>query len=200
MGGFAPQRGYFLDNDNEPKNIIENVTGAVKTTESDHTLNHIGRGYKAFIEYSGSLASGASLSWCLTGPTTKFAHIKNLILTALGSSAKLEILKDSTVTLDTGNEVSLINTNHNSTDVPESVLRAGPTYDADGIVWEMAVVLIDSTAQNVGSASISGGLYEEIITKSAGEKYIVKLTNTGADALTKAFIKLFMYEEDEGIY
>jgi len=90
----APQNGYFLDTEDNQRNLVEKVTGSMKATESDHTLNHVGLGFKAHLQYAGSLVSNASVSWCFTGPTDRFAHIKNIIVTALGSSAKVEFIKD----------------------------------------------------------------------------------------------------------
>lgn len=173
------------------------VTGAYKTTESDHTANHLGYGYKANINVT-NLAAGQTLAWCWTAPSTLFAHLKNFSLSVLGSSAKLEILKGATVTLNEGINIPLVNTNDNSTSTAQSTLRATPTF-ADGVVWDELNVFVDATAQNIGSAQFMSNPYEELVTKTGSVKYIFRLTNTGTDAIGKAWIRLFFYEEPYGL-
>lgn len=192
-----PNTGRYLDEYSVPRNVIESVTGSVRTTESDHTANHLGYGYKAHLEVS-NLAAGQSLSWCWTGPETHFAHLKNFSLAVLGSSGKLEILRGATVTVNTGTAVPFTNTNDNTDAVAESNLKASPTYTG-GVMWDQAIALVDSTAQTVGMAQFQNNPYEELVTKDGSTPYIIKLTNIGSDAMAKAWVKIFFYEEPLGI-
>jgi hypothetical protein len=192
-----PNTGRYLDEDGASRNVIEQITGAFRTTESDHTANHLGYGFKTHIEVS-NLASAQALSWCWTGPSTLFVHLKNFALSVLGSSGKLEILRGADVTVNTGAAVPFTNTNDNSEIVAQSTLKATPTYTG-GTRWDQVLVLIDSTTQNIGSQQFQSNPYEELVTKDGSEKYIIKLTNIGNDSMAKAWIKIFFYEEPLGI-
>lgn len=197
INDYMPSSGRRIAENNDIVNVIESLTKSYKTTESDHSLNHVGMGYKAYIDIV-NLASGQSLSWCLKGPSTLFAHIKNFTLCSLGSSAKVEILRGANVTVNNGTSVQFINTNDNSNNVAQSTIKANPTYTG-GTMWASAQVLIDSTNQNVGSVTSNSGVYEEIITKSGDTNYIIKITNIGSDNLQRGCFTVFMYEEEKGI-
>lgn len=192
-----PNSGRYLDKDDTPQNVIEPITGSFRTTESDHTANHLGYGYKAHLEVT-SLAAGQALSWCWTGPETEFAHLKNFSLAVLGSSGKLEILRGATVTVNTGTLIPFANTNDNTDAVAQSTLRAAPTYSG-GTMWDQTAALADSTNQVIAMAQFQNNPYEELVTKDGSTPYIFKLTNTGADLMSKALITIFFYEEPLGI-
>jgi len=193
----SPASGRMIGDNDKVVNIIETVTGGLLTTESDHTANHRGYGYKTHLSIT-NLAAGQSLSWCWTGPHTLFAHLKNFSLMALGSSCKLELLTGADVTVNTGTAVSLINTNHNSDRTAQSTLKAAPTYSG-GTMWDQVMALVDSTNQVVGISSFQASPYEELITKDGDTNYIFKVTNIGSDLLQSAWIKIFFYEEPIGI-
>jgi hypothetical protein len=175
----------------------DGVTKSLMTTESDHTSNHYGYGYKANMNIQ-NLAAGQSLSWCLTAGSILFNHIKNINLSVLGSSVRLEILKGADVTVNTGSLVPLMNTNDNAENTPQSEIRANPTYSG-GSVWDSLEAYADSTNQVIGSSSINGSVNEELVTKANSTKYILKITNIGTDPLQKAWLKLFFYEEPKGL-
>ncbi len=193
----SPHTGRYLDENDIPRNVIEPITGSFRTTESDHTANHLGYGFKTHIEVS-SLAAGQSLSWCWTGPATRFAHLKNFALMVLASSSKLEILRGATVTVNTGTVVPLTNTNDNTDAVAESTLKASPTYTG-GVMWDQVIALADSTNQVVGMSQFQNNSYEELVTKDGSTQYIFKFTNIGSDLMSRAWITIFFYEEPLGI-
>lgn len=175
----------------------DGVTKALMTTESDHTANHYGYGYKTSINIE-NLAAGQSLSWCLKVGSTLFNHIKNINLSVLGSSARFEFIKGADVTVNTGSVVPLMNTNDNAANVAQSEIRANPTYSG-GSVWDSLEAYADSTNQVIGSSSINASTNEELVTKSDSTNYILKITNIGSDPLQKAWLKLFFYEEPKGL-
>ena len=188
--------GIVLDKNMQPRNVVEMVTGGIVVTESDHTAIHKGYGYKGVLEIT-TLAGGATLSWSLVTPATKYVHFKNLKLVALGSSCKVEFLKEVDITVDTGTAVGLVNQNLNSSNVAGVTVKSSPTYTG-GVVVDGAYILIDSTNQSVGSATSSGFPYEEIVLEP-DTQYVIKVTNLDpTEVVAKAIVQFFFYEEPTG--
>lgn len=186
-----------LDEQNSDQIAVraDGITRGLMVANSDHVANHYGYGQKGHIKVT-NLAAGQSLSWCMT-TGSRFNHIKNLVLSVFGSSARLEILKGANVTVDAGTVVPLVNTNDNSENAAGTVIRATPEYTG-GTVWDQAEAYSDSTQIQSSSASVNGNENEELVTKAA-TKYIFKLTNIGTDPLKNAWIKIFFYEEPKGL-
>lgn len=195
---WSPGTGYVLDANGSARNVVEPITGGVIVTESDHTAIHKGYGFKGVLEIT-NLAGAQSLSWSLNPATDgSYVHFKNLKLTALGASCKVEILENVDITVDNGTAVALPNLNALSQKDASTVIKASPTY-ANGNVMDMAVVLMDSTNQFVGSANSASHPYEEIVL-NPGDSYVIKVTNlSAATAITKAFVQFFFYEEPAGL-
>lgn len=188
--------GIFLDNKMQPHNVVERVTDGIIVTESDHTAIHKGYAYKGLLEIT-TLAGGATLSWSFVTPEAKYVHFKNLRLSALSASCKVEFLKDVDITVDTGTAVGLVNQNLNSASVAGVTVKLSPTYTG-GVVVDGAYVLIDSTNQSVGSATSSAFPYEEIVLEPDSQ-YVIKVTNLDpTEAVAKAIVQFFFYEEPAG--
>ena len=175
---------------------IESVTGGLKIINSDHAQHHLGNGYKGYIEIT-NLASAGTLEYCFTTGSTVYVHAKDWAVTTVGSSLKLEIIKDPTVTENEGTEVPLSNTNDNTTNTAGSTVKASPTYTG-GTTWHTVKALADSTNQVIGTGHFQTSENDEIVLKPDTE-YIIKLTNTGSETITEAFITMFFYEEEGGL-
>jgi len=175
----------------------DRITESLQVIPTDHAANHYGYGYKAGISIT-DLAAGASLSYCLTGGSNRFNHIKNLVASVLGSSARVEIIRGADVTVNTGTVIALNNTNDNSDRVAGSTLKASPTYTG-GTVWDFLEIYAESTGTNAASSSLNLSSNEELVTKADSTPYILKITNIGTSNLKKAWLKLFFYEEPKGL-
>ena len=190
--------GFLMDSNFVTHNVVERITGGLIVTESDHTAIHKGYGYKGSFE-TGIMAFGTSKSWSFVTPVGSYVHFKNLRLSVLGASCKVEFLKDVAITVDTGTAVALMNQNLNSANVAGSTIKASPTYTG-GTVVDSITVLMDSTNQFVGSGSSSGFPYEEIVLKP-DEQYVIKVTNISPDkSITDAVVNFFFYEEPSGSF
>ena len=179
----------------EVSNVFEKITDGIKNTNSDHSAHHSGYGNLASSLFS--LNAGAIKEFSFKSPSTLYAHLKNIKLQTLGSSIKLEILKNVTVTTDTGTSVSIRNTNDNSSNVAQSTIKQSPTYSG-GTVWDDAVALADSTNQYTGNAEINSSENQELITRTSNVYYILKFTNIG-DSTAEVYFKMFFYEESKGL-
>lgn len=175
---------------------VEKLTRGLPNINTDHALIHKGYGY-SFSFIINPLAGSGTAEYCLTAPSTRYIHLKNVNIQTLGSSIKVEILKDPTVTVNTGTAVSINNLNHNSTNTASSTLKASPTYTG-GTVVRTVYALSDSTNQVTGYANINDNVNQEFITKSDNEQYIIKITNLTANDTIVTFDS-FMYEESQGI-
>lgn len=174
---------------------LEEITGGINSINSDHTLIHQGYGF-CFSIYE-TLTNAQVKTYSFKAPTSRFAHIKNLVLQSLGGSVKLEILRDVTVTGDTGTAVLTSNLNDNSTSTPTATVKATPTYSG-GTVALALYSLSDATNQTTGNGSFALNTNEEFITKSSDKYYVLKFTNLTTESVPIAF-KGFFYEELKGL-
>lgn len=174
----------------------ERITDGLSVINTDHAAIHKGMGFTAG-DYI-SMTTGAVKSYCLTAPASKYMHIKNLSIQALGGSIKLEILKLPTVTVNTGTALVLTNKNDNSAVVSGSSIKPDPTF-SDGTVWDTFYALSDSTNQSTGLTQINDNDNEELVTKAASTKYIIRLTNL-TEVTVPVSWRIFFYEEDAGAY
>lgn len=176
---------------------LENITGGIKNINSDHALIHDGIGM-GFSIYNATMTTGQVKEYSFKAPTTKYAHVKNLTVQTLGGSVKMEILKGVTVTVDTGTAVPISNLNDNSTIVATATIKASPTYTG-GTVWATSYALADSTNQTTGMGDYIENVNQELVTKSAGTYYVLKITNLTTDTIGPVVATGFFYEESEGI-
>lgn len=175
--------------------VVEEITTAVTSINSDHALIHKGFGFN-FSIYE-TLTTEQVRTYSFKAPTTGYAHIKNLVLQSLGGSVKMEILKDVAVTVDTGAVVSIVNANDNSTLTPTVTIKEEPTFTG-GTVALGAYALSDSTNQSTGNASFALNTDEEFVSKSDDAYYVIKFTNLTTTNVPFTF-RAFFYEEYLGL-
>lgn len=192
---YKPKSGRVIFDDNIVRNVGERVTRGIRIINSDHALNHFGRGLKFYLSPT-SLVAAASLEYCFTTAVDYYIHFKNVQMSSFGSSLRFEVIRNPTVTLNTGTLINISNTNDNSTYVHTTTLRATPTYNS-GTSWHYFDVLVDTSNPSTSLNSYTANENEEIIFKK-NTQYIFKLTNIGTATITRAFIAAFFYEEDLG--
>lgn len=177
------------------KNGYERITGGYTIINSDHGAIHLG--YGALVSDIQTLGNGAVKEYCITTPVGLYPHFKNVSIKALGGSCKLELIKNPTVTDNTGASLNVQNPNDNSAYVAEMTIKEDPTYTG-GTTWESIYALSDSTNQTTGNAETSTSDNQELIMKNGNEEYILKLTNLTTDTITVTW-QGFWYEEPQGL-
>jgi len=188
-----------------PKMVMEQLTGGFPNINTDHKLIHDGYGMCASLYYA-SLAAEASEIYRFKGPNTLYAHIKSIKVNAQGAPLKVELIRGTTanpLTITTaGTEVSgsIQNLNDNSDVVAESKLYNGSVAYTGGEVWCSLVVNGSTTRQSVSGGNFSQSENQEYVTKDGETDYILKITNLdGSDAATHIGIAMFFYEETQGL-
>ena len=184
---------YWTD---ELSGAVESVTKGIRIINSDHGQHHLGNGYKGYIDLA-TLASSASLEYCLTTSENVYVHSKNWTIQAMDSSVKVEILTGATVSSNEGTAVSLSNTNNITTNTASTTIKASPTYTG-GSTWHMFACFADSTNQVVGIGHATTSENDELVLKPDTE-YIIKITNTGASTVSAGLVTIFFYEEEDGL-
>ena len=181
---------------------IEELTNGVETILTDHALIHHGRGISLYL-YTSTLAFEGKVIYRFTGPTTKYAHIKGIQLSAENATIQATLKKGVTISV-AGSDVSstyLTNNNDNSTYTPESKLYTGSSYTG-GSTWAGPIIVHGSSTNQIGSSSnfISND-YIEFVTKSSGTEYIIEIENIDEDEDTadNILLSMFFYEEDDGL-
>lgn len=200
---FTPQTGRYMDENGNPRNVVELITGGFKEINSDHDLIHKGIGFCMHL-YHSSLAHSSNKVYRFKGPDTKFAHIKNIVVSSQGAPISVELIKDVTIT-NVGTEITdaIQNLNHNSEEEPESKVFEGAAAYSGGEVWCNTVIHGDTGGAGANTTASSGSFvqsdYLEYITKDDEEEYIIKVTNlSGSDAALHTNINMFFYEEPLG--
>ena len=174
---------------------FETITGGVTNINSDHAIIHQGLGYSASAYFS--LASGGIKRFSFTAPESLYVHFKNINFSIIGGTTSLKIIKDATVTVGAGDELTAQNANHNATYTSDSTIVEDSTYTG-GTVWEYIVNLANSTNQNKSTAGIALSPNEEHVFKTDNEQYIFEFENLTTDA-TQVFMRAFFYEEPRGL-
>lgn len=176
--------------------FIEQLTSGMPNINTDHALIHMGYGF-SFGMLINTLAGSGTKEYCLTAPTDRYIHLKNVNIQVLGSSIQVEIIKDATVTTNTGTLVPINNLNHNSSVTASSEIRENPSYTG-GTTVRTVYALADSTNQTTGNANFNENPNQEFVAKNGEEEYIIKVTNlTSNDCIVS--IDAFMYEESQGL-
>ena len=172
----------------------EFITKGASVINTDHSSIHKGIGVltRDYLDLAGS----AVQEYCLTTHDGDYIHFKNLTVKTLGSSVKVSIIKNATITDNTGDILPVNNPNDVSTRIPKSEIRKNPVYTG-GEEWEYVVALADSTNQSVGVTSISQSVNEELVMPP-GESYIIRIEELKGDP-AEVFWRAFFYEEPEGV-
>jgi hypothetical protein len=203
----APNNGRYLDEQDNPRNIIEQVTGAVNEINSDHAAIHKKWGFCMSL-YHASLAGAAKKVYRIVGPTTMFAHVKSIKVSAMGAPLMIKLIKGATITAP-GVEVTdaVCNLNHNGEDNNELKVYDGNAAYTGGKVWCPVIVHGDTAGAGGNKIASSGQFTEsdnlEYVTKSEGEEYILEIENLnagGGDPATHILTRMFFYEEPYGAY
>lgn len=200
-----PNTGRYFDEGGKIWNIIERITGSVKEINSDHSAIHAGLGYCLHL-YHASLAPGVSKNYRIKGPTTKYAHLKSIQVSAQGAPLLVELIQEAAFT-NLGVEITgaIKNLNHNYPDVNQTKVYDGSVAYTGGEVWCSIVVQGNTTGGGANITSSSGQFiqsdYLEYDTKDGDENYVLKITNLSAEA-TAQYINtnMFFYEEELGSY
>jgi hypothetical protein len=174
------------------------ITNALRNINSDHSAIHEGEGFNLLFDFTGLTSLGKKV-YRFVGPTTRFAHVKNLSFVGQGSQALIKIIKEATQTAPgTLLTDAIINKNDNSPLVPTSKLYENATYTG-GKLWDFAKINGDT----LGGSSSSGGNVntnpnEELITKDENTVYFIEVENLTTDTLDHVYCKMFFYEELKG--
>jgi len=186
-----------ISNDINTKNGLktpEGITNGFTNINSDHAAIHKGWAYLTSDYFT--LSNGGVKEYCFTCPLDTFVHFKNINVSSLGGSIKLELIRRSTVTENTGTDLNVSNPNDNFDDASDSTVKESPTYTG-GSSWIEFYTLADSTNQFVGTSSLTMNPNEEIVFKDGNEQYIIKATNLTSEDVTVEW-KAFWYEEPQG--
>ena len=175
----------------------EFVTDGVSITNTDHSAFHKGYAY-AFEIFESQLSGAGVVEYSLKTPLQKYVHLKNLAVKVKGGNAKVEFLKDVTVTVDTGASVDIVQQNHNSTNTAETTIKASPTFTG-GTALKTMRALADATNQSVTSSSFSLSDTQEIVTKNNEEYYVIRITNLEALNAIDVVLDGWFYEEPKGL-
>lgn len=200
-----PNNGFYLDELGHERNVVEPITGGFKGINTDHAAIHKGLGYRVHL-FHASLAQGAKKVYRVKGPTTKFAHIKSIVVNSEGATISVKLLRGVTITV-AGTELETItNMNDNATDVNELRVFEDSTYNG-GSVWSMIVANGDTAGTGVDAnrsrtaGSFIQSEYLEYVTKSGGAEYIIEVENidSKANPALSTSIDMFFYEEPYGL-
>ena len=175
-------------------NAFEKITRGLTFINSDHSAIH--KGWGAIASDYFTLANGASKTYCLTSSPENYPHFKNIVLNGLGGDVSIEIIRDATITLNTGTAITVANPNHNASQIPEMTIKESPTYSG-GVSYPKTYALSDATRHSIGNASISTSENQELVFKTSEEQYILKVTNLTTSEITVAW-SAFWYEEPLG--
>lgn len=209
INGMHPHSGRYLDESNRARNIIEHVTGAPKSINTDHAFIHAGIAYKAHLTV-GELNRTISATFSLKTPVDKYLHFKNFHLFGVGATLRFRIIRGTAAaplniddpdggTIGAGDLVGPNNVNDVHGNASGSVFGKTPTYTggAEGVVWDQVILPGAATNQARSAAMSSVSDNFEYVMKP-DMYYVIRITNlaTGADA-TDVGLEMFWYEEDD---
>ena len=191
----------IADNENE------SLTGYKGVINSDHAYIHEGIGFLSTLDI-GTLGDGATESYLFQTPETKYIHLKKIELHGIGSSVKLEIMRGTTANPLTINSegstaselIGPSNANDNASNTSGIVVKKTPTYtnDEEGEIWDFIKVLGTASNQYETVSEQSYGENFELVLKPDTD-YVIKFTNLSSDAASEVTLRMFWYEEGEGV-
>lgn len=185
----------------------EDITRGLRSINTDHGAIHLGIGFCLHL-YHDSLAQGAHKIYRFKGPSTLFAHIKSIQLSAEGATLLAKLVKGATIT-NLGTELTdcICNLNDNSLITPQSKVFDESVAYTGGITWCSAIAHGDTTGTGVdANRSRSSGEfiqsdYLEYVTKSNDTDYVIDIKNidTKDNPALNISVDMFFYEENQGI-
>lgn len=173
----------------------EKITGGVANINTDHAAIHLG--YGALASDVATIASLGTKAYCITTPVALYPHFKNIGIKTLGGSCALSIVRNVTVTDNSGDDILITNPNDNSELSPTMTIKEDPTYTG-GDVWDTVYALSDSTNQTVGNAETAQSVNQELVMKNENTEYILLITNLSTETIQVAW-QGFWYEEPQGV-
>lgn len=185
-------------------NTIESVTGGIKSINTDHANIHEGQGF-GFYQIADTLAYGEFKRFRFKAPTTKYAHIKGIQIVSESATCRLRI-KHSVTIVNPGYLINnvFVNKNHNSSNVPQSKCYGhsveNPLSYTGGVIWAAVTIPGNADKKTNNSGNFSQVDFDELVTKSSGEEYIIEVENIDQDESTaeNVSINFFFYEEESG--
>jgi len=206
LDSYSPMSGKYYNEMDAVVNVIENFTGGYRCINTDHAYIHEGIGFKANF-YIASLAGSGTVSFLFQTPEEIYVHFKNLQISGLGSTVRVDILRGTTaaplvidsVGVAATELLSQANLNDNSVTDSEVVITKTPTYvtSQDGAVWDVLIMPGETTATRPSVAETSSNDNIEAVMKP-DSPYVIKLTNLTATAATQVYFSAFWYEEAMG--
>lgn len=199
-----PHSGRYLDEDDVKHNVIEQITGGFKEINTDHGAIHLGYGMVGVISMP-SLTAGAVKAYRIVGPSTLFAHIKNIQISTQGAPLDVQWIKGATLTTPGTLITNAIqNANHNSTTAPQTKIYEGSVGYTGGTIWDRVIVQGDTSGvgvrTSVQAANFVGNSNQELVTKDGSEEYFLRIENLdGSATALNTLIKFFFYEEPKGL-
>lgn len=182
----------------------EAITGGLLSINTDHANIHMGAGYCCHL-YLATLDAEAKQVWLFKGPSTLYAHIKGIQVTAQGATVRVRLVKGITVT-DQGTEITdaIENLNDNATNVTQSKFYDGDAAFTGGKTW-CSTIVHGSTDVSGNKVFQSAGKfiqqdYLEYVTKKNDTVYALELENL--DSVNDAVhidVNMFFYEESKGV-
>lgn len=205
---YQPKTGKMIGDDNVVRNILDPITRNPRNTNSDHSAIHYGLGMCMHL-YEESLAAEAKQIYRIKGPTTLFAHVKNIEVSGAGATVAVRLVRSTVaspiVITDAGDEIvgAIQNLNDNATNIPQSKVYDTSVAYTGGEVWCEKIAHGDTDAsgnKNVQSgASFVQNPNLEYVTKDGDTDYIFEIENLDAvNAVSHLNVSMFFYEEPEG--
>ena len=203
---FTPKSGKYYNSHDAVVNVVEDYTGGYRMINTDHGYIHDGIGFKANF-YIASLADSATVSFLFHTPEELYVHFKNLQISGLGSSVKVEIFRGTTANpLEINSEgvtatelLSQSNLNDNSDTESGVSITKTPTYtdSKEGEVWDVLIMPGDTTANRPSVAETTSNDNVEVVMKP-DTPYVIKLINLTETAATQLYFSAYWYEEAMG--
>lgn len=184
--------------------FTEELTGGVKSINTDHALIHAGLSYCAHLEFA-SLAPLAKKVYRIRSPLTLYDHIKNIIVSVEGATCRISLKRNCTIT-NGGVELTnvLNNLNDNSLYTPQTKIYDSNVTYTGGTTWCSTIAHADTSGAGGSTSRSSGGFIQgdnqEYVTKNNNTDYILEIENISTtDTALNLHISIFLYEETKGI-
>lgn len=182
IDSMSPGSGRRIDENNKIRNIVESVTGSIKTIPIDHTNIHEGKSYSAFNK--STIASGATLSFSFKTPTVGYVHYRPAGIFPSGDNINLDLYEGAAINL-AGTTIISSNRNRISTEVALSEIKVGTTFTTNGtLVPGLSAFLPGTTgAGQTRSGNISQGNDEIILKKDTVYRLVAINGSTAANTV-----------------
>jgi hypothetical protein len=187
----SPSSGRFVDDEGNVHNVIERVTGAKTTINSDHRAIHKGEGF-GISGIFVNVANGATVNYAFKTPTVasgKYVHLKYNDISAAGNKIRVDLFEAPTNAPTLGSDLSTINRRRVGTPAVSNMqaVKSAMTIDTTGAVTLETKQFISGQTRPIDI---------EFVLKP-DTWYIRTFTNSTGSASDISFFE-FWYEEDLG--